>query len=169
MQIMVSVKTILVATDFSEASAAALAYGRELAHALGSSLHVLHVVGNVVAGAVVGIEGYTTDYVTLQREVEHGARKHLETIVTEDDRRALAAKTIVLTSNTPAQSIVSYAKDAGIDLVIVGTHGRGGIEHFAIGSVAERVVRLAPCPVLTIRHPAHQRMPAEARQIAAEA
>jgi len=73
----------------------------------------------------------------------------------------------VLTSNAPAQSIVSYAKDASTDLVIVGTDGRGGIEHFAIGSVAERVVRLAPCPVLTVRHPAHQRMLAEARQIAA--
>jgi nucleotide-binding universal stress UspA family protein len=168
MQIMANAKTILVATDFSEASAAALAYGRELAHALGSTLHVLHVVGNVVAGAV-GIEGYTTDYVALQREVEDGARKHLDTIVTEDDRRALAAKTIVLTSNTPAQSIVSYAKDAGIDLVIVGTHGRGGNEHFAIGSVAERVVRLAPCPVLTVRYPANQRMLAEARQTAAQA
>jgi nucleotide-binding universal stress UspA family protein len=89
--------------------------------------------------------------------------------VTEDDRRALTAKTIVLTSNTPAQSIVSYARDAGIDLVIVGTHGKGGIEHFAIGSVAERVVRLAPCPVLTIRHPPHQRMLADARQITAQA
>jgi nucleotide-binding universal stress UspA family protein len=129
--------------------------GRELARALGSSLHVLHVVGNVVAGAV-GIEGYTTDYVALQREVEDAARKHLDALVTEDDRRALAAKTVVLASNRPAQSIASYAKEAGIDLVIVGTRGRDGIERFAIGSVAERVVRLAPCPVLTVRHPADQ-------------
>jgi nucleotide-binding universal stress UspA family protein len=167
MQIMANVKTILVATDFSQASDAALAYGRELAHTLGSTLHVLHVVGNVVADAV-GIEGYTADYVALQREIEDGARRHLNTIVTEEDRRALAAKAIVLTSSTPAQSIVSYAKDAGIDLVIVGTHGRGGNEHFAIGTVAERVVHLARCPVLMVRQPSYQRMLAEARQTAAQ-
>lgn len=153
---MTNVRTILVATDFSDASAVALAYGRELAHALGRTLHVLHVVGNVVAGAV-GVDGYTTDYVALQREVEEGARRYLDAIVTEDDRRTLAAKTIVMTSSAPAPSIVSYAKDAGVDLVIVGAHGRGGLEPLAIGSVAERVIRLAPCPVLTVRPPAHQR------------
>jgi nucleotide-binding universal stress UspA family protein len=120
---MITLKNILVATDFSEVSEAALAYGRQIAHAFGATLHVVHVVGNVVAGAI-GIEGYTTDFLALQREVEEAARKQLDAVVTEADRRTLAAKTITLTSNAPAQSIASYAKDAHIDLVVVGTHGR---------------------------------------------
>jgi nucleotide-binding universal stress UspA family protein len=149
---MITLKNVLVATDFSEVSEAALAYGRQIARAFGAQLHVLHVVGNVVAG-VNGIEIYPTDFVAIQQEVEEGARAQLQAVVTEEDRRTLFAKTIVVTSNAAAQSIVSYAKDANIDLVVVGTHGRGGMAHLLMGSVAERVVRTAPCPVLTVRHP----------------
>jgi nucleotide-binding universal stress UspA family protein len=154
---MTTPKIILAATDFSENSKAALAYARELAYALGSTLHVLHVAGNVVASAI-GVEGYTTDFIALQREIEDSARRQLDALVTEDDRRTLAAKPIVLTSNAPAQSIVSYAKDAGVDLVVVGAHGRSPMAHLLMGSVAERVVRLASCPVLTVRHPGHDSM-----------
>jgi universal stress protein A len=56
-----------------------------------------------------------------------------------------------ITSATPAMTIVQYAKDHDVNLVIVGTHGRGPVSHFLVGSVAERVVRTAPCPVLTVR------------------
>jgi nucleotide-binding universal stress UspA family protein len=163
---MMTLKNILVATDFSEASEAALVYARELAEAVGGTLHVLHVAGNIAASAV-GVEGYTTDFIALQREVEDSARKRLEALVIETDRRTLSAKTIVLTSNSPAQSIVSYAKDAHIDLVIVGTHGRGGMAHLLMGSVAERVVRTAPCSVLTVRCPAFDSTSPEAGQVAA--
>jgi len=152
---MMTLKNILVATDFSETSEAALVYARELAQAFGGTLHVLHVAG-IIAASAIGVEGYTTDFIALQREVEESARKQLDGLVSEADRRALSAKTIVLTSNSPAQSIVSYAKDAHIDLVVVGTHGRGGMAHVLMGSVAERVVRMAPCPVLTVRHPAYK-------------
>jgi len=145
-----TLKTILVATDFSEASAAALVYARELAHAFKSALHVLHVTDNVIAGAI-GVEGYTTDWPALQHEVDDAARKQLDRIVTEEDRQTLAAKTIVTTSNSPAEAITSYANDAQVDLIIVGTHGRGGMTHLLMGSVAERVVRTARCPVLTVR------------------
>jgi nucleotide-binding universal stress UspA family protein len=165
---MMTLKNIVVATDFSEASEAALAYGRDLARAFGATLHVLHVAGNVIAAAI-GVEGYTTDFVALQREVEESARKHLDALVTEQDRQILTAKTIVLTSNSPAQSIVSYAKDAHIDLVIVGTHGRGGMAHLLMGSVAERVVRTAPCAVLTVRGLLGESKLPEAGQIAAHA
>ena len=163
-----TLKNILVATDFSEASEAALVYARELAQAFGGTLHVLHVAGNIAASAI-GVEGYTTDFIALQREVEESARKQLDGLVSEADRRALSAKTIVLTSNSPAQSIVSYAKDAHIDLVVVGTHGRGGMAHMLMGSVAERVVRTAPCPVLTVRPPAYDSTSRDADQVAANA
>jgi nucleotide-binding universal stress UspA family protein len=165
---MMTLKNILVATDFCEESQAALVYARELAHAFGGTLHVLHVSWNVVATAI-GVEGYTPDFTRLQREVEETARKQLDAIVTEEDRRTLAAKAIVLTSNEPAQAIVSYARDAHVDLVVVGTHGRGGMAHLLMGSVAERVVRTAPCPVLAVRGPAAAPSAGEAREVAAHA
>jgi nucleotide-binding universal stress UspA family protein len=163
-----TLKNILVATDFSEAAGAAVTYARELAHAFKGTLHVLHITDNVIARAI-GVEGYTTDWATLQGEVDDAARRQLNAIVTEEDRRALPAKTIVLTSNSPAHAIVSYANDAHIDLIVVGTRGRGGLEHMLMGSVAERVVRTAPCPVLTIRQTAYGAASSEARRAATHA
>ena len=66
---------------------------------------------------------------------------------------ALRAKAVIVTSNVPADAIVEYAKDFGVNLIVVGTHGRGVVAHLLLGSVAERIVRIAPCPVLTVRHP----------------
>jgi nucleotide-binding universal stress UspA family protein len=62
----------------------------------------------------------------------------------------------VLASNAPATAIVEYANEEGVDLIVLGTHGRGAVAHLLVGSVAERVVRTAPCPVLTVRHPEHE-------------
>ena len=160
---MVTVKNILVATDFSEASADAVVFARQLAHAFGSTLHVLHVAANIVSGAV-GVEGYTTDFSALQREVEESARRQTDAVISDEDRRTLHAHAIVLTSSSPAQSIVSYAHSAHVDLVVVGTHGCAGASSSLMGSVAERVVHLAPCPVLTVRHRAQETTVLEASQ-----
>jgi nucleotide-binding universal stress UspA family protein len=62
----------------------------------------------------------------------------------------------VVASNAPALTIVNYAKETGVDLIVMGTHGRGPMAHLVMGSVAERVVRLAGCPVLVVRHPEHE-------------
>lgn len=163
---MMTLKNILVATDFTEASDTALAFGRELARAFGGTLHVLHIVRNIVAEAS-DVEGYTTDFAAIQREAEAAGRKQLDAVVTEEDRRTLAARTVVLTSSTPAEAIVSYAKDAHVNLVIVGTHGRGAVAHLFMGSVAERVARTAPCPVLMVRATAAESLSEEARPAAA--
>jgi nucleotide-binding universal stress UspA family protein len=64
----------------------------------------------------------------------------------------LHAKPVLVTSSTPAGAIVEYARQSNADLILMGTHGRGAVAHFLMGSVAERVVRVAPCPVLTMRH-----------------
>jgi len=74
----------------------------------------------------------------------------------DEDRQALGAVGLVITSNSPSAAIVTYARDASIDLIVMGTHGRGAIAQILMGSVAERVVRIAPCPVLTVRHPEHE-------------
>lgn len=152
---MIKLQNVLVATDFSEPSETALTYGRDFARAFGARLHVLHVVDSLSARTTAG-ESYAMDLAGLQRQVEERARERLETLVREDDRRELGAVPVLRTSSSPALAIVEYAKEAGIDLIVVGTHGRSGVSHLLMGSVAERVVRTAPCPVLAVRHPQHE-------------
>jgi len=152
---MVTLKRILVATDFGEAADVAFAYGRELARTFGATLDVLHVADNVFARGIAA-EGYMVGYPELQREVEETAAKRLEALLSDEDRALLGAKSVVRASASPALAIVEYARDARVDLIIMGTHGRGAMAHLLMGSVAERVVRTAPCPVLTLRHPEHE-------------
>ena len=151
---MIRLNNILVATDFSETSAAALNYGRDLARTFGSTLHVVHAADDVMirfAG-----EGAMIFLPELKNEVEHSARRRLDALVTDEDRTQLRAKAVVGTSLSPADTIVHYATEHGIDLIVMGTHGRNALGHLLVGSVAERVVRAAPCPVLTVRHPEHE-------------
>jgi nucleotide-binding universal stress UspA family protein len=151
---MITLKKILVATDFSEPSDAALAYGRELARTFAASLTVLHIVDNILTRAY-GAEGVVLVDQELQREIETSAQRQVDALLFDEDRQALGAVGLVITSNSPSAAIVTYARDASVDLIVMGTHGRGAIAQLLMGSVAERVVRIAPCPVLTVRHPEH--------------
>ena len=152
---MIALKKILVATDFSEPSDAALAYGRELARTFGASLTVLHIVDNILTRAY-GADGIVLADPELQREIETSAQRQVDAVLFDEDRKMLGAVGLVITSNSPSAAIVTYARDASIDLIVMGTHGRGAIAQLLMGSVAERVVRIAPCPVLTVRHPEHE-------------
>ena len=149
---MVALKKILVATDFSEPSGVALAYGRDFARSYSAQLHVLHVVDDVMMrySPEVGIA-----VPQLQKDLEQGARRELDKIITADDRRTLDIVDSVETGLNIADALTRYAKEHAIDLIITGTHGRGAVKHLLMGSVAERVVRTAPCPVLTVH--AHER------------
>lgn len=149
---MVALKNILVATDFSEPSGVALAYGRDLARSYHARLHVLHVVEDMMLRYNTEV-GFAVPEV--QRELEAAARRDLAARITDDDRRTLAIEAVVETGVNIAEAIVTYAQANAIDLIVTGTHGRGLVKHFLMGSVAERVVRSAPCPVLTVR--AHER------------
>ena len=139
---MIPLKNILVATDFSEAAAWALGYGRSLAAQFGATLHVINVANNFFA--LVGVEAYLNDTAGLLRDAEHAAQARLEAIVASEDRQTLHAKTAVLTSSSPAASILRYAASAHIDLIVIGSHGHGGIAHLLVGGVAEKVVKRAP-------------------------
>jgi nucleotide-binding universal stress UspA family protein len=152
---MVTLKRILVATDFGDAAGVAFAYGRELARTFGASLEVLHIADNVLARGFAG-EGYMAAYPDLQRDVEAAAARQLDALVCDEDRAVLSATTVIRVSTSPAMAIVDYAREAHSDLIIMGTHGRGAMAHLLMGSVAERVVRTAPCPVLTVRTPEHE-------------
>ena len=149
---MIVLKNILVATDFSEPSANALAYGRDLARAYNATLHVLHVTEDVLMRYSPEVGFAVPD---LQKDLEQAARRELDAIITADDVRTLRVVPAIETATGAATGITSYATAQQIDLIIVGTHGRGAVKQFLMGSVAERVVRTAPCPVLAVR--AHER------------
>jgi nucleotide-binding universal stress UspA family protein len=87
--------------------------------------------------------------------LEH-ANKGLEALLTEADHKRLHAVPAVRVSGSVAATIVDYAKQAHVDVIVVGTHGRGAIGHFFLGSVAEHVARMAPCPVLVVRPNEHE-------------
>jgi len=150
---MIVLKKILVATDFSEAAGAALSYGRALARAFGARLHVVHVVDDMYLR--LGGDAYAAVLPELQQDVEQSAREQLEALVVDNDPTPLPTD-LIIREGAPAQEIVKYAKDTDIDLIVVGTHGRGAVAKLLMGSVAERVVRTASCPVLTVRHPEHE-------------
>jgi nucleotide-binding universal stress UspA family protein len=148
---MILLKQILVPIDFGEASEVALTYGRALARTFGASLHVLHVMENPF------LRPTAVDPSVLKA----AAATHLGERLSDDDR-ALHATAVLETSDNPAEEIVKYAKAHTIDLVVMGTHGRGTMAQLLVGSVAERVVRTAPCPVLTVRHPEREFVVADA-------
>jgi len=149
---MTGMQTVLVATDFSDASDTAMAYGRMLARAFNASLHVVHVVENVFIRTAAGEFGVSEVGVVMQ-SLEDAARTQLENFVTAEDRRDLRAETCVLNANSAATGITSYAREQHVDVIVIGTHGRGALSKLLMGSVVDRVLRTAPCPVLTVHRP----------------
>ena len=143
---MIILKNILVATDFSESAAVALNYGRDLARTFNAHLHLVHMVEDVMLRyspeVAFGVPA-------LQQTLEDNAWRNIRALITEDDK-TIGHTLVVQTGDTIPNAIVEYAKAHAIDLIITGTHGRGPIKHLFMGSVAERVVRTAPCPVLTV-------------------
>ena len=145
-----TIKTILVPTDFSEPSIDALKYAKDLATALKASIHLLHIVQDPLAEPW-GLESYGPLPPDIFKEIKARARKELEESLPEAERKTYNA-TLALAEGAPFSQIIEYAKLHPIDLIVMGTHGRGALAHAILGSVAERVVRYAPCPVLTVRH-----------------
>jgi nucleotide-binding universal stress UspA family protein len=132
---------ILVPVDFSAPSDAALAYARKLAASFDSTLNLLHILDPAFLRAMVA-DPRDRDTAMLNR---------LDERLTDEDRTRFRALTAVEHSDAPADEILRYARLRDIDLIVMGTHGHTGVAHVLLGSVAERVVRSAPCPVLTLR------------------
>jgi nucleotide-binding universal stress UspA family protein len=151
---MLTLKTVLVPTDFSEASESALRYGKAMAEAFGASLHVVHVMEDLLAHAWAA-EVYVSSMPQLRDEIEKESRQRLLALLGDDERQRLRAETALLAGN-PFIEIIRYAKAHDVDLIVMGTHGRGPIAHMLLGSVAEKVVRKSPCPVLTVREAQHE-------------
>jgi universal stress protein A len=138
-------KTILVATDFSDASNLALEYARVLAARFGAGLRVLHVVQTPIP---LGSEMYVPEVMTVAERAVEEAQQQLAVTLAGLDGADVIGQVLV---GMASRKIVEYAADHDVDLIVMGTHGRGAIAHLLMGSVAERVVRTAPCPVFTVR------------------
>jgi nucleotide-binding universal stress UspA family protein len=164
---MIALKNILVGTDFGEAADMALSYGRELARAFGARLHLVHVVQDL--GVHLGAPEYAASLGRLQMEVEESARKRANGLISDEDRQALKAQVTVATHPSAARAIVTYARDEQVNLIVLGTHGRTAVGRLVMGSVAERVTRTAPCPVLVVRHPEREFVLPDALQTVAHA
>lgn len=145
-----AVHNILVPTDFSAASEAAVRYGYELALALGARLHVLHVLENPFAAGAF-MEMYSPPPADYFTELERQTDEKLRTSLTEEQKARCGA---VLTNRmgVPSSEILDRLdEEPRIDLVVMATHGRGGVARLVMGSVTDKVIRAAPCPVLTLR------------------
>jgi nucleotide-binding universal stress UspA family protein len=146
---MIEIKRILAPTDFSAHAEGALRYACALADRLGADLHVLHVLSEIVP---TGPDPLLMPVMPPQfyQDDEERAAKTLETAIDPSwgQPRGLAR---AVRWGTPAEAIVDYAAEQKADLIVIATHGRTGLSHVLLGSVAERIVREAPCPVLTIR------------------
>jgi nucleotide-binding universal stress UspA family protein len=140
---------ILAATDFSEVSTGALRCAAAMAASFGASLTVAHVAEDLGEEAVTAGVG-TSWSVGPQTKVEAEATVRLANVVQKLAAEGLDVRSALLVGH-PVSEILNYAEHEKFDLIVMGTHGRRAIARVLLGSVAESVVRMAPCPVLTVR------------------
>ena len=152
---MIRLSRILLPTDFSPYSAEATKYACAFAEKFDAELHLLHVLETHLSTTPEFAMGLALPtQVKESRDVCEGALATVLDTAWAQARRTKIVRTVV--EGVPFVEIVRYGKDRNIDLIVLSTHGRSALAHVLVGSVAERVVRKAPCPVLTIRPEQHQ-------------
>ena len=146
---MIEIRSILAPTDFSDHAQTAVRYACALAEKFGARLHLLHVLSDIIPAGpdpmlapVLPPEYY--------RESEEASLAALKDLLKPEWGRPASVETSV-GWGPPATIVVDEAKEKGVELIVIATHGRTGLSHVLLGSVAERIIREAPCPVLTIR------------------
>ena len=146
---MIDLHRILVPTDFSKSSRNALTYGAAFAVRFGAELHLLHVVQDLALFIPEAVLVAPPPAPPVE-QFAAAARTALERVITDLQRPGLAIRPEVV-EGTPYEEIVRFARERAIDVVVIGTHGRKGLARLLLGSVAERVVREAPCAVVVVR------------------
>ncbi len=144
------IKGILFPTDFSEGSSQALQYAVDLTKKYGAKLYVVHVIYDIAKATGWYVPHVSVDQ--MYKDIQEGAKKELEKFGVEELGEVKNIERTVLTG-VPHEEIMNFAKKNKIDLIIMGTHGRKGIDRILFGSTAAQIVRFAPCPVLTVRLP----------------
>ncbi len=146
---MIKIKKILYPTDFSEPSKVALEYAAELARQFGAELEILHVMFDETQVVSFYLPQVTMQ--SLSTDIETGSAKQLDEFIKSQPALKGVNYTTKLIKGTPFIEITKHAKDTAADMIVIGTHGRTGLDHVLFGSTAEKVVRKAPCPVFTVR------------------
>lgn len=145
---MFTVTSLLVPIDFSENSLRALALAKEVARGSQATLHLLHVVEPVVYPADWSYA--QVGFADIEQELADTSQKELEALATTLTGKGFSVQTATRRGRA-SDEICTYAVESGISIIAIGTHGRSGFEHFLFGSTTERVLRKAPCPVLSVR------------------
>ncbi|MBW7898797.1 putative universal stress protein [Candidatus Brocadiaceae bacterium B188] len=148
---MISIRNILCPIDYSVYSEMALKYAIEFAEKYQAKLYLMHVL-DIRVYDINNPELYNINVV--DEETVEKLRERLLRCVNEDTRGRISVEALII-QGVPFAEIIKVSKEYRIDLIVIGTHGRTGLSHAIMGSVAEKIVRKAPCPVLTIRHPEH--------------
>ncbi len=148
---MLKLQRILCPTDFSEFSQKAVRYGCELAAQFSAELHLLHVLQDYEAISPAPGEIFAPFADWLPELRQQSQVKLAEMPGPEWESKLKVQRTTCV--GAPIDEIAKYVKEHHIDLIVQGTHGRRGVKHLLMGSVAENIVRYAPCPVLTVRDP----------------
>lgn len=143
-------RTILVPIDFSANATRALDYACDLAAKLGATVHLVHGLGAALPELNVALSEQ------MLRSLTDGSKLALDQLATERRAKANIGQVLVVPGDA-RDAILSTARDLGADLVVMGTHGRRGFSRMVLGSVADHIVRRAPCPVLTIRESAEEK------------
>ena len=151
----IQIKKILFPTDFSENSEHALNYALILAKLTQAELQLLHVIEPLTYPPAGELFGPMLDEVELTMKMEVAFQRQLDERVATLKNEYPRVYGRQATGN-PFLEIIRAAHEGGFDMIIMGTHGRSGLAHVLIGSVAEKVVREGPCPVLTVKHPEHK-------------
>ncbi len=147
------IKKILFPTDFSEGSNNALPYAADMVKHYGAKLYVFHVIHDIAEAT-----GWYVPHVSMSevyKDIESNAKKEIERYGLEEFRGIKDIERVVV-KGIPYEEIVRFAKDNKIDLIVMSTHGRKGLDRVIFGSTAERVVRDAPCPVFSVRTPGYK-------------
>ncbi len=150
---MIKLKKVLVPTDFSDSARQALKYGMSFAKEYGAELVLLHVVENLTVGYASDL--FPVPMAEVFQEISGYAKTELAKLGTEARARGLTVQEQVV-QGKPSAEIIRFASEHEIDVIVLGTHGKGMLDQALFGSTTERVVRRAPCPVLTVRLPEHE-------------
>ncbi len=151
---MLTYKTVLFPTDFSKFSDVALSHAVYICRQCDARLVVLHVLEDILLPDPVEYMGVYETVTAIQAQMEEDAKKKLAAF-DKDPRLEGISITTDLQQGKPFVQIVSYTREHNIDLIVMGSHGASGLNHVLFGSTADKVVRKAMCPVLTVKHPDH--------------
>ena len=146
---MITLQKILVPTDFSDLSQQALEFALSLADRFRAKLYLMHVWELPMTGSLLPPEPYPESVLT---EEQTAGEEHLTKVTNELKASGFDVEPVFVFGK-PYMEIVKAATDLDVDLIVLASHGRSGISHLLLGSVAEKVVRLAPCPVFTVKLP----------------